>query len=63
MMSSGERADVGDAQGPIEEAATIGEIRARILAMHALDTPYRTPQQIRDRIAELHHAVRAKEAA
>ncbi|WP_293966177.1 phosphoadenosine phosphosulfate reductase family protein [Sphingomonas sp.] len=47
----------------IEEAASIGEVRARILAMHALDTPYRTPPQIRDRIAELHHAVRVKEAA
>lgn len=47
----------------IEEATIIGDVRARILAMHRLDTPYRTPTQIRDRIAELHDAERLKEAA
>lgn len=47
----------------IEEAATIAEVRARILAMHALTTPYPTAQQVRDRIAELHDIERLKEAA
>lgn len=46
----------------IEEAATIAQVRARILAMHRLDTPYATAALVRERIAELHHHRRAEEA-
>lgn len=47
----------------IEEAATIAEVRSRILAVHNLDTPYRTAIEVRDRIAFLHDAQREREAA
>lgn len=47
----------------IEEAATIAEVRSRILAVHNLDTPYRTAIEVRDRIAFLHDQQREREAA
>ncbi|MBB4617978.1 phosphoadenosine phosphosulfate reductase family protein [Sphingomonas abaci] len=45
------------------EATIIHAVRARILKMHRLETPFTTPVQVRERIAELHNAQRLKEAA
>jgi 3'-phosphoadenosine 5'-phosphosulfate sulfotransferase (PAPS reductase)/FAD synthetase len=47
----------------IEEAVVIADVRARILAMHQLETPYPSPSAVRDRIAELFDEQRLKEAA
>lgn len=47
----------------LDEAAQILGVRSRILAVHGLDTPYNTAGLVRDRIAELFHAARLKEAA
>ncbi|RDE04662.1 phosphoadenosine phosphosulfate reductase family protein [Sphingomonas aracearum] len=47
----------------IAEASVILTARAAILAMHGLASPYSTPAQVRDRIADLHDAERLKEAA
>lgn len=47
----------------LAEAKVIANVRAQILAMHNLDSPYRLARQVRDRIAVLHDVERAKEAA
>jgi 3'-phosphoadenosine 5'-phosphosulfate sulfotransferase (PAPS reductase)/FAD synthetase len=47
----------------LDEAAVILAVRTRILTMHRLTSPYATPVQVRDRIAELHDIQRLKEAA
>lgn len=40
------------------EAAQISEARRRILAHHGLDDPFTTPTAVRNRFADLHHAIR-----
>lgn len=47
----------------LDEATVIHAVRTRILSMHGLGTPFTTPRQVRDRIAELHDTQRLKEAA
>jgi len=47
----------------LDEAARIHSVRAEILAVHGLQTPYASAELVRDRIAELFHTERAKEAA
>ena len=47
----------------IEEAIIIADVRARIHAMHQLETPYPSPSAVRERIAELFDGQRLKEAA
>lgn len=47
----------------IEEAATIADVRGRILAVHGLDTPYRTADQVRARIGDLYEAAQQALAA
>lgn len=47
----------------LAEASVILSTRSAILAVHSRTSPYDTPALVRDRIAELFHAERAKEAA
>lgn len=47
----------------LAEASVILTTRSAILDMHGLVSPYDTPHLVRDRIAELFHAERQKEAA
>jgi len=47
----------------VEEASVIHDVRAQILAMHGLSTPYASAELVRDRVAELFHTMRLKEAA
>lgn len=47
----------------LAEASVILSTRTAILAMHGKTSPYDTPALVRDRIAELFHAERVKEAA
>lgn len=47
----------------LDEAVRIHAVRAQILAVHGLETPYTSAELVRDRIAELFHTERVKEAA
>ena len=47
----------------LAEASVILSTRSAILAVHGKTSPYNTPALVRDRIAELFHAERVKEAA
>ena len=47
----------------LDEAGIILAVRAQLLAVHNLTSPYTTAAQVRDRIAELFDAQRLKEAA
>lgn len=47
----------------LAEASVILSTRSAILAVHGKTSPYDTPALVRDRIAELFHAERVKEAA
>ncbi|WP_294243181.1 hypothetical protein [uncultured Sphingomonas sp.] len=47
----------------LAEASVILSTRSAILAVHGKTSPYDTPALVRDRIAELFHAERLKEAA